>query len=146
MKLLFENWRRYLNEEVDALHGNCGMYAIALAEEALSREITNASMIFAHNADTDEELVHGDYKLYHVALKLGDKIYDSRGEIPLKKLVSFMWEVPEDMSVDAFNLENLDLMKDAIRRNTAWYETCEAFRLAAKEFFDQLEDSNETPI
>ena len=128
-----------INEAVEDVYtGNCGMFGIALAEEALQRGIQNAALVFAHNADTDEDLMYGDYKLYHVALKIGDKIYDGRGEIPLSKLVSFMWEAPEDMNVDAFNLKNLESMKDAIRRNTAWTETCEAYREQAKDFLDEM--------
>ena len=121
----------------DVYTGNCGMFGIALAEEAQRRGV-DASLVFAHNADTDQELAYGDYKLYHVALKIGDKYYDGRGEIQLKELVSFMWEKPEDMNVDAFNLKNLELMKDAIRRNTAWTETCEYYREQASEFLDEM--------
>ena len=36
MKLLLENWRRYVNED-DKFSGNCGMFAIALGEEAIKR-------------------------------------------------------------------------------------------------------------
>ena len=121
----------------DVYTGNCGMFGIALAEEAQRRGV-DASLVFAHNADTDQELAYGDYKLYHVALKIGDKYYDGRGEIQLKELVSFMWEKPEDMNVDAFNLKNLELMKDAIRRNTAWTQTCEYYREQASEFLDEM--------
>ena len=146
MKLLLENWRGYLNEVVaDVFTGNCGMFGIALAEEAQKRGIKDAALVFAHNADTDKEMVHGDYKIYHIALKIGNKYYDGRGEIPLTKLVSFMWETPEDMNVDAFNLANFDQMKGAIRRNTAWDTTCEDFKDKAKEFLDEMGYENETP-
>ena len=145
MKLLLEKWNKYLNEVVDDVFtGNCGMFGIALAEEAQRRGI-DAALVFAHNADTDEEMIYGDYKIYHIALKIGDKYYDGRGQIPLNKLVSFMFEVPEDMNVDAFNLSNLDQMKDAIRRNTAWDTTCEDFREKAIQFLDEMEYTNETP-
>ena len=145
MKLILENWNRYLNEVVDDVFtGNCGMFGIALAEEAQRRGI-DAALVFAHNADTDKEMIYGDYKIYHIALKIGDKYYDGRGQIPLSKLVSFMFEVPEDMNVDAFNLSRLDQMKDAIRRNTAWDTTCEDFREKAKQFLDEMEYTNETP-
>ena len=144
MKLLLEKWNKYLNEVVDDVFtGNCGMFGIALAEEAQRRGI-DAALVFAHNADTDEEMIYGDYKIYHIALKIGDKYYDGRGQIPLSKLVSFMFEVPEDMNVDAFNLSNLDQMKDAIRRNTAWDTTCEDFREKAKQFLDEMEYTNES--
>ena len=75
MKLLLENWRKYLNEIVDDVFaGNCGMFGIALAEEALRRGIDdNAALVFAHNADTDADMVYGDYKIYHIAFKIGDK-------------------------------------------------------------------------
>jgi len=146
MKLLLENWREYLNEVVsDVFSGNCGMFGIALAEEAQERGIQDTALVFSHNADTDKELVHGDYKIYHIALKIGDKYYDGRGEIPLSKLVSFMFEVPEDMNVDAFNLANFDQMKGAIRRNTAWTDACEDYREKAKEFLDEMGYINETP-
>ena len=144
MKLLLEKWNKYLNEVVDDVFtGNCGMFGIALAEEAQRRGI-DAALVFAHNADTDEEMIYGDYKIYHIALKIGDKYYDGRGQIPLNKLVSFMFEVPEDMNVDAFNLSRLDQMKDAIRRNTAWDTTCEDFREKAKQFLDEMEYTNES--
>jgi hypothetical protein len=159
---IVENWRKFVSEDVDpkmkkylkkhpymepdqlqgeavedVYTGNCGMFGIALAEEAQRRGV-EASLVFAHNADTDQELAYGDYKLYHVALKIGNKYYDGRGEIQLKELVSFMWEKPEDMNVDAFNLKNLELMKDAIRRNTAWTQTCEYYREQASEFLDEM--------
>ena len=144
MKLLIENWRWYLNEVVDDVFtGNCGMFGIALAEEAQRRGIKDVALVFAHNADTDEEMVSGDYKIYHIALQIGDKIYDGRGEIPLSKLVSFMWFVPEDMNVDSFDLINFDQMKRAIRRNTAWDTTCEHFKDKAKEFLDEMGYVNE---
>ena len=159
---IVENWRKFVSEDVDpkmkkylkkhpymepdqlqgeavedVYTGNCGMFGIALAEEAQRRGV-DASLVFAHNADTDQEIAYGDYKLYHVALKIGDKYYDGRGEIQLRELVSFMWEKPEDMNVDAFNLKNLELMKDAIRRNTAWTQTCEYYREQASEFLDEM--------
>ena len=159
---IVENWRKFMSEDVDpkmkkylkkhpymepdqlqgeavedVYTGNCGMFGIALAEEAQRRGV-DASLVFAHNADTDQEIAYGDYKLYHVALKIGNKYYDGRGEIQLKELVSFMWEKPEDMNVDAFNLKNLELMKDAIRRNTAWTQTCEYYREQASEFLDEM--------
>ena len=58
MKLLLENWRQYVNEVVDDVFtGNCGMFGIALAEEAQRRGI-EAGLVFAHNADTDLSLIH----------------------------------------------------------------------------------------
>jgi hypothetical protein len=56
-----------------------------------------------------------------------------------------MFEVPEDMNVDAFNLVNLDQMKSAIRRNTAWSATCKDFKEKAKQFLDKMGYTNETP-
>lgn len=83
-------------------------------------------------------MVWGDYKIYHIALQIGDKIYDGRGEISEDDIISFMWKTPKDLHIDAFDLKNFDQMKDAIRRNTAWTTTCEDYKEGAKEFLDKM--------
>jgi hypothetical protein len=162
MKTLLKNWKRSITEsqlrsiikqelrktlkemkldvEVeDVFSGNCGIFAIALAEEAKRRGLgEEAALVFAHNAETDEELKYGEYSLYHVAFQIGDKLYDGRGEISEDEIISFMWTTPKTLYIDAFNLVELEMMKDAIRRNTAWNSTCEYYEEIAKEFLDKM--------
>ena len=61
-------------------------------------------------------------------------IYKVFSNFPEEKL----FVTPNGVNVDAFNLKNLESMKDAIRRNTDWTETCEAYREQAKDFLDEM--------
>jgi len=139
MKEVMSKWKNFLNEnEENLLFGNCGMFAVALAEEAQKREIKNCGLVFVHNAETDAELVYGDYSLYHVAFFIGDKIYDGRGELEENELIDFDPNIPQDAYIDYFDLKNLDEIKSAIRRNTEWDSSCEYYKEKAKYFFDNM--------
>lgn len=139
MEEVMNKWKNFLKEnEENLLFGNCGMFAIALAEEAQKRKIKDCGLVFVHNAETDAELVYGDYSLYHVAFFIGDKIYDGRGEVEESELIDFDQNIPQDAYIDYFDLNNLDKIKNAIRRNTEWDSSCEYYEEKAKEFFDNL--------
>ena len=65
MKLIMENWRKYLIED-DKLtpnqekhperYGNCGMLAIALIEEGIKRGIPGIEIVFVTTENEDEFL------------------------------------------------------------------------------------------
>tara|TARA_R110000824_G_scaffold373447_1_gene563851 strand:+ start:152 stop:577 length:426 start_codon:yes stop_codon:yes gene_type:complete len=140
MKLLLENWRKYLKEGYE-LWGNCGMVAIAIAEEAEKLDL-EALLVLVHNADDEETLVYGDYDLFHVAVAIGNKYYDDRGEISR-----------DDLNFDNFGKEDWDYtieeyflndkLRDAIKRNTNW-DSCPAdFEERAKDIIKGIH--NETP-
>jgi len=119
MKLLFENWRKFTESSEDPeLWGNCGMVAVAIAEEAKSRGL-DPMLVLVHNADDEDTIIMGDYDLYHVAVTIGDKYYDDRGEISRDDLnFDDFGKEDWDYYVDEFYLN--ERTKDAIKRNTNW--------------------------
>ena len=142
MKLILENWRKYLNEV--ELWGNCGMVAIALAEEAQNRGL-EPKLVLVHDADDDNTILYGDYSLYHVAVIIGNKYYDDRGEISREDLnFDDFGEEDKDYFVDEFPLG--EKIERAIARNTNW-DACPAdFRERANKILDNyLEIIDETP-
>ena len=68
MKLLLEKWRKYVNED-DKFSGNCGMFAIALGEEAAKRG-KEVVMVVAHNAEDLIDLLRGEPDVYHIAVEI----------------------------------------------------------------------------
>jgi len=124
MKLLFENWRKFTESSEDPeLWGNCGMVAVAIAEEAKSRGL-DPMLVLVHNADDEDTIIMGDYDLYHVAVTIGDKYYDDRGEISRDDLnFDDFGKEDWDYYVDEFYLN--ERTKDAIKRNTNW-DACPA--------------------
>ena len=71
MKLLLENFKKFLNEEVDAeemetlthlaQNGDCGVFAIALLKELISAGVTNAALNFIGDPDhVDDPDYHSD--------------------------------------------------------------------------------------
>ena len=136
MKLLLENWRQYLTEGDDEFFGNCGMYAIALGEEALKND-KEVVMVVAHNADNPEDLIYGDVDVYHVAVEIDGTLYDAGGEVAsVNELLNFI-DSPY-AKVDYFALD--DIFKKMVRTQTNWSKTCEDYKEEAGEFVRGLED------
>jgi len=139
MKLLLENWRKFTESSEDPeLWGNCGMVAVAIAEEAKSRGL-DPMLVLVHNADDEDTIIMGDYDLYHVAVTIGDDYYDDRGKISRDELnFDDFGEEDRDYYVDEFFLN--EKVKDAIKRNTNWDKCPADFKERALEILD-----NETP-
>ena len=68
-------------EEKYEQFGNCGMVAIAMAQEAISRGMKNVLMVLVHD-EGENPLVVEDPRwppnLYHVAVSIDGKYYDDR--------------------------------------------------------------------
>ena len=139
MKLLLENWRKFTESIEDPeLWGNCGMVAVAIAEEAKSRGL-DPMLVLVHNADDEDTIMMGDYDLYHVAVTIGDNYYDDRGEISRDELnFDDFGEEDRDYYVDEFFLN--EKVKDAIKRNTNWDKCPTDFKERALEILDNDED------
>ena len=133
MKLLFENWRKYLNEN-EKFSGSCGMYAIALGEEAIKRG-KKVVMVVAHNAEDSEDLLHGEPDVYHIAVEIDGTIYDGRGEVSsVDELLDFM-----DSPFAKINYLALDnSFKTLVRRQTNWTVTCEEYTTEASDLLDKI--------
>tara|TARA_Y100001973_G_C5078394_1_gene271221 strand:+ start:267 stop:683 length:417 start_codon:yes stop_codon:yes gene_type:complete len=133
MKLLFENWRKYLNED-DKFSGNCGMYAIAIGEEAIKRE-KKVVMIVAHNAENLQDLLDGEPDVYHIAVEIDGTIYDGRGEVSsVDKLLDFI----NDPFAKVDYLELDDTFKKLVRTQTNWTTTCEEYAKEASDLLDKI--------
>lgn len=144
MKLLLENWRKYLNED-DKFFGDCGMFAIALGEEAAKRR-KEVVMVVAHNAENLTDLLRGEPDVYHIAVEIDGTIYDGRGEVSdLKDLLDFIGNPPANIDYLALN----EAFKTLVRTQTNWSVTCEEYAKEARQFLDKLgikkEKQNETP-
>ena len=141
MKLLFENWRRYVNED-DKFSGNCGMFAIALGEEAIKRG-KSPIMVVAHNAEDLGDLLDGEPDVYHVAVEIDGTIYDGRGKVSsVDNLLDFIDDPPANIAY----LELDEAFKRLVRTQTNWSVTCEEYADEASQFLDKLGGENETFI
>ena len=137
MKLILENWRKYLKEG-EELWGNCGMVAIAIAEEARSRGIRNVSYALWSNAeDLDKLRAEWVPKIFHVAVKIGDKYYDSRGEAILRDIENFVkGETHEEFFEDVVPTGE-EWVIDTVTKNTNWSACPADFEERAKEILDK---------
>ena len=135
MKLLLENWREYLNED-DKFSGNCGMFAIALGEEAAKRG-KEVVMVVAHNAEDLGDLLRGEPDVYHVAVEIDGTIYDGRGKVSsVNNLLDFIDD--PFAKIDYLALD--EAFKALVRTQTNWSVTCEDYAEEARQFLDKLRD------
>mgnify|MGYP003646378833 CR=1 FL=1 len=148
MKLLMENWRRYLTEA--ELYGNCGMVAIAMVEEAERRGIENVRIILVHDAPTYGATVksgEGEYDIAHVVAKIGNKYFDDRGEITKDQITVIDGDDMLDLHMsEKFIVETLpwniprdetEAIKRAIERNTNWDKCSADFEERASQLLDE---------
>ena len=137
MKLLLENWRKYLNEDKDdKFSGNCGMYAIALGEEAAKRG-KKVVMVVAHNAEDLTDLLRGEPDVYHIAVEIDGTIYDGRGKVSSKDdLLDFIGD--PFAKIDYLELD--EAFKTLVRTQTNWSVTYEDYAEDAHQFLDKLRD------
>jgi len=129
----------------EELWGNCGMLAIAIAEEA-ERLGLEPALVLVHNALDEGSLVYGDYNLFHVVVAIEDNLYDDRGEITRDQLnFDDFGEEGLDYVVEAYALN--DKLRIAIRRNTNWDRCPRDFEERAREILNAAgysEDLTET--
>jgi|TARA_R110000824_G_scaffold380209_1_gene572538 hypothetical protein len=148
MKLLLENWRKYLTEA--ELYGNCGMVAIAMVEEAALRGIENVRIILVHDAPTYGTTVksgEGEYDIAHVVAKIGNKYFDDRGEITEDQITIIDGEdlldphMSEEFIVETlpWNIprDETEAIKRAIERNTNWDKCSADFEERASQLLDE---------
>ena len=135
MKLLLENWRKYVNED-DKFSGNCGMFAIALGEEAAKRG-KEVVMVVAHNAEDLGDLLRGEPDVYHVAVEIDGTIYDGRGKVSsVNNLLDFIDD--PFAKIDYLALD--EAFKALVHTQTNWSVTCEDYAEEARQFLDKLRD------
>ena len=83
-----------VNKKHRAFGGNCGSFALALARELTKQDIKCSLVVCSSIYDEDlEEMnysprAYEDFEtdIYHVALGIGDMLFDGSGEINLKTL------------------------------------------------------------
>ena len=135
MKLLLENWRKYVNED-DKFSGNCGMFAIALGKEEKKRG-KEVVMVVAHNAEDLGDLLRGEPDVYHVAVEIDGTIYDGRGKVSsVNNLLDFIDD--PFAKIDYLALD--EAFKALVRTQTNWSVTCEDYAEEARQFLDKLRD------
>jgi hypothetical protein len=162
MKLLLENWRKYLGEDDDELtpdqiefperYGNCGMLALALIAEGIKREIQGIEIVFVTTEGENEFLETDEPEIHHVVMWLDGKYYDDRGEIMRAQLGDFSpleLTSPKDakpkegqdyliLSYKVENREELGVVTDIVKNNTDWWKSCEEYIQRAEDFWDNI--------
>lgn len=103
----------------DKFSGNCGMYAIALAQMALDNKKNPVIVIVTDTSNLDE-LMYGEPNVYHVATEIDGVLYDTRGQINDNILAQFAYDIYGDSAPNILYLEfNNDAIK-MIRQQTNW--------------------------
>lgn len=116
--------------------GNCGMFAIAVADEAY-RQGKHADFVLAHDAESPEHLRRGQFHLFHVAIEVDGVMADARGRIAEEKdLLSFMASPVPVAKVERFPV-NRDV-KAIIRRKTRWTVSFEKYQAEAQRLIKHL--------
>jgi len=98
MKLLLENWNRYLGEEKGdkislAQNGDCGVFAVALLRALAKRGINNAKIVIIADADDYEDGYPIPFNsfynmdIFHICIDIGGKYYDIRGERDIEEML-----------------------------------------------------------
>lgn len=107
--------------------GNCGMFALALREVLGSGDlvfVTNGSSPeYATDDDAEENLMLGEPDIWHVALKVGDKLYDGTGEITIDDLDEIAYREYGDVEpfLTVWSDVNEPEFYKIIRNNTNWF-------------------------
>ena len=142
MKLLLENWRKFLTEA--ELYGNCGMVAVAMIKEAKRRGIENVRIILVHDApsyDVSVESGEGEYDIAHVVAQINNKYFDDRGEITEDQITIIDGEdlldphMSEEFIVETFTFS--PAIERAIERNTNWNKCPADFEERASQLLDE---------
>jgi hypothetical protein len=140
MKLLLENWRKYLAEA--ELYGNCGMVAVAMIKEAERRGIEDVHIILVHDAPSYKTTVEsGEYDIAHVVVEIGNKYFDDRGEITKDQITIIDGEdlldphMAEEFIVETFTFS--PAIEKAIERNTSWDKCPTDFEGRAAQLLDK---------
>lgn len=127
----------------EAFGGDCGMFAIALAE-ILKKYNKDCKIVFCSNLEDNEgltELIYGEPDIYHVAIEIDGIMYDGSGIINENYLKNFVKDEynRNDFSIHKFNYSsNLDKIILAIRYNTNYYYTPEAFTKEWDNIFKEI--------
>jgi len=162
MKLLLENWQRYINEsdedsgrpqwqkEQPELYGNCGQFALSLLLEGIKRNKKGMEIVLVHDsADIDNV---EEANLYHIALYYKGKYYDARGEVTREQIAEF---APlgltatstkpiegRDYLIKTYVIDTINdwnLIEPFISYNTDWTSSCKEYKDRAKKFWDNLD-------
>lgn len=116
--------------------GNCGMFAIAVADEAY-RLGKHAEFVLAHDAESPEHLQRGQFHLFHVAIEVEGVMADARGRIATdKEVLSFMAPPIPAAKIERFPV-NRDV-KAIIRRKTRWTVSFEKYHAEAERLLQEL--------
>lgn len=120
-----------------AFGGNCGMFAISLAE-ILQKYNKDCNIVFCTNRDDEFEdeqdpiqyFLYGEPDMYHVAIEIDGILYDGSGIINNNYLKNF---VKEEYGRDYVCIDKLDYSSNkdninkSVRYNTAYSNNPEAY-------------------
>lgn len=116
--------------------GNCGMFAIAVADAA-DREGRTAEFVLAHDAASSEHLQRGEFHLFHVAIEIDGVLCDARGRIHADdQVLSFMAPPIPAAKIERFPI-NMQV-KAIIRRKTRWTVSFEKYAEDASRLVREL--------
>ena len=138
--------RRSAEEIFAALHGDCGMFAVALLTEGLKRG-EEVEVVLLHSAE--DPLEDEDYDLHHVAIYYAGRYYDVRGEVTeaqLAELVPLELTSPEgaatrgrDYNLDAYIVGSPSDIRQVLhlaQNLTNWKSYPEDYRVHAAAFWN----------
>ena len=125
-----------MNARDSRFSGNCGMFAIAVAEAAIQRGL-RTSLVIAHNARNLDSFRGGNFHLYHVAAEVEGVLCDARGVIHREgDILAFMSVPPQGFRIDRFVLDGE--IRLLIRRRTRWTVSFEKYASAASDLLESL--------
>jgi hypothetical protein len=129
---LFQKMKK--KSKVNLGGGNCGMVAYAISKYLNQKYDMDISIGVITNADSEEELVNGEFSVYHMFPIVNNKMYDEMGEINTDYLLDLAHDQYDDYNPSMFTFflpqEESDVVKIILRQtnyDTNW-----------KYFFDLL--------
>jgi len=125
----------------DKFSGNCGMYAIALAKNALDNNKKPVIVISTDTNDLDE-LMYGEPNIYHVATEIDGVLYDGSGEISEDILGKYAYNIYGDANPKilflTFNNDVIKMIRQQTNWDTSWQEYYKEMNKGIKENYQYL--------
>lgn len=119
-----QSWSKSIKKKIfsgkdDKFSGNCGMYALALAQKTID-EGKEAVIVIAANTGDTEELKYGEPNIYHVAVEIDGILYDGSGVTSEQKLAQFAYDIYGDSSPALSYFKFDEAIIELIRQETNW--------------------------
>ena len=112
----------------DLYGGNCGMFALALSSYLGERGIESRLIVFSDydeaidgTPESPRSLMDVESSVYHVAIGVGDSIYDGDGENTKENILDWISAEYEDFDVSVLDWPSGDKnLESLIRNDTDW--------------------------